>query len=159
MTSAGASPWARSRRAASTPASVKWLHGSPLEDHARQLPVRAQAADDGVRVGAVAAERLQEPEAALRHRRRAGEPVPGQVGRCHAAVRGPAAVDPLEGPAGAVGLRQPAPMLAPMPAAEAIPASCCPCSIATATAAPTPPQMDVACRPRSKNTELRSFSS
>ena len=31
-----------------------------LEDHARQLPVGAQAADDGVRVGAVAAERLQE---------------------------------------------------------------------------------------------------
>jgi hypothetical protein len=49
-----------------------------LEDHARQLPVRAQAADDGVRVGAVAAERLQEPEAALQHGRRAGEPVPGQ---------------------------------------------------------------------------------
>jgi hypothetical protein len=62
------------------------------EDHARQLPVRAQAADDGVWVGAVAAERLQEPEAALQHGRRAGEPVPGQVGRRHAAVRGPAAV-------------------------------------------------------------------
>jgi len=46
-------------------------------------------------------------------------------------------------------------MLAAMPAAEAIPASSCPCSIATATAAPTAPQMDVACRPRSKNTELR----
>ena len=50
-------------------------------------------------------------------------------------------------------------MLAAMPAAEAIPASSCPCSIATATAAPTAPQMDVACRPRSKNTELRSSSS
>jgi hypothetical protein len=62
--------------------------------------------DDGVRVGAVAAERLQEPEAALQHGRRAGEPVPGQVGRCHAAARGPAAVDPLDGPAGAVGLQQ-----------------------------------------------------
>jgi hypothetical protein len=49
-----------------------------LEDHARQLPVRAQAADDGVRVGAVAAQRLQEPEAALQHGWRAGEPVPGQ---------------------------------------------------------------------------------
>jgi hypothetical protein len=45
------------------------------------------------------------------------------------------------------------------PAAEAIPASSCPCSIATATAAPTAPQMDVACRPRSKNTELRNSSS
>jgi hypothetical protein len=51
-------------------------------------------------------------------------------------------------------------MLAAMPAAEAIPASSsCPCSIATATAAPTAPQMHVACRPRSKNTELRSSSS
>ena len=50
-------------------------------------------------------------------------------------------------------------MLAAMPAAEAIPASSCPCSIATATAAPTAPQMDVACRPRSKDTELRSSSS
>jgi hypothetical protein len=39
------------------------------------------------------------------------------------------------------------------------PASSWPCSIATATAAPTAPQMDVACRPRSKNTELRSSSS
>jgi hypothetical protein len=45
-----------------------------LEDHARQPPARAQAADDGVRVGAVAAERLQEPEATLQHGRRAGEP-------------------------------------------------------------------------------------
>jgi hypothetical protein len=54
----------------------------------------------------------------------------------------------------------PAPMLAAMPAAEAIPASSCPCSIvAKATAAPSAPQMDVACRPRSKNTELRSSSS
>jgi hypothetical protein len=50
-------------------------------------------------------------------------------------------------------------MLAAMPAAEAIPASSCHCSIATATAPPTAPQMDVACRPRSKNTELRSSSS
>ncbi|MDQ1412062.1 MAG: hypothetical protein QOE07_650 [Acidimicrobiaceae bacterium] len=50
-------------------------------------------------------------------------------------------------------------MLAATPAAQAIPASSCPCSIATATAAPTAPQMDVACRPRSKNTELRSSSS
>jgi hypothetical protein len=85
--------------------------------------------------------------------------MPGQVGRCHAAVRGPAAVDPLDGPAGAVASSRPAPMLGAMPAAEAIPASSCPCSIATATAAPTAPQMDVACRPRSKNTELRSSSS
>ena len=53
---------------------------------------------------------------------------------------------------------RPAPMLAAMPAAVH-PASSCPCSIATATAAPTAPQMDVACRPRSKNTELRSSSS
>ena len=52
-----------------------------------------------------------------------------------------------------------APMLAAVPTAEAIPASSCPCSIATATAAPSAPQMDVACRPRSKNTELRSSSS
>jgi hypothetical protein len=49
-----------------------------LEDHARQLRVRAQAADDGVRVGAVAAECLQKPEAALQHGRRAGEPVPAR---------------------------------------------------------------------------------
>jgi hypothetical protein len=120
----------------------------------------AQAADDGVRVGAVAAERLQEPEAALQHGRRAGEPVPGQVGRCHAAVRGPAAVDPLDGPAGAVGLQQ-AGAHAGRDAGGggAIPASSCPCSIATATTAPTAPQMDDACRPRSKNTELRSSSS
>jgi len=99
-----------------------------LENHARQLPVRAQAADDGVRVGAVAAERLQEPEAALQHGRRAGEHVPGQVGRCHAAARGPAAVDPLDGPAGAVASSRPAPMLAAMPTAEAIPALSCPCT-------------------------------
>ncbi len=54
---------------------------------------------------------------------------------------------------------RPAPMLAAVPTAEAIPASSCLCSIATATAAPSAPQMDVACRPRSKNTELRSSSS
>jgi hypothetical protein len=77
-----------------------------LENHARQLPIRAQAADDGVRVGAVAAERLQEPEAALQHGRRTGEPVLGQVDRCHAAACSPAAVDSLDGPAGAVGLQQ-----------------------------------------------------
>ncbi len=74
VTSAGASAWARSRRAASRRVWVKWLHGYGLKTHARQLPVGAQAADDGVRVGAVAAERLQEPQAALQHGRRAGEP-------------------------------------------------------------------------------------
>ena len=37
------------------------------EDHARQLPVRARAADGGVRVGAAAAERLSSTEDAWRH--------------------------------------------------------------------------------------------
>jgi hypothetical protein len=75
-------------------------------------------------------------------------------------VRGPAAVDPLDGPAGAVGLQQAGAHAGRDAGGEGDPASSCPCSIATATAAPTAPQMDVACRRRSKkNTELRSSSS
>ena len=53
----------------------------------------------------------------------------------------------------------PAPMLAAMPAACAIPAASSPLNIAAATAAPIAPQMEVACWPRSKNTELRDSRS
>ncbi|CFL05293.1 Uncharacterised protein [Burkholderia pseudomallei] len=53
---------------------------------------------------------------------------------------------------------RPAPMLAAMPSADAIPAASSPYSIAAAAAAPSVPQIDVACWPRSKNTELPSRS-
>jgi hypothetical protein len=138
---------------------VKWLHGYGFENHARQLPVRAQAADDGDRVGAVAAERLQEPEAALQHGRRAGEPVPGQVGRCHAAARGPAAVDPLDGPAGAVGLQQAGAHAGRDAGGGGDPRLVLPLQHRHGHRGADAPQIDVACRPRSKNTELRSSSS
>ena len=54
---------------------------------------------------------------------------------------------------------RPAPMLAAMPAACAIRSASRPRTVAAATAAPTAPQIDVACWPRSKNTELPSAAS
>ena len=50
-------------------------------------------------------------------------------------------------------------MLAAIPAACAMRSASSPPTIAAATAAPTAPQMDVACCPRSKNTELPSSRS
>ena len=53
----------------------------------------------------------------------------------------------------------PAPVLAAMPIAEVRPSASSPRSIPTATAAPTAPQIAVACWPCSKKTELPSSSS
>ena len=61
---------------------------------------------DRVDVGAVAAEGLEEAEPSLDDGRRPGQAVAGQVGGDDAGVGGPAAVDPLDGAAGAVGLEQ-----------------------------------------------------
>ena len=65
-------------------------------------------------------------------------------------------MDPLDDPAGAVGLQQAGAHAGRDVGTGDDPRLVRPYSIATATAAPTAPQMDVACRPRSKNTELRS---
>src|SRR5207302_5406092 len=149
----------RSRRAASTPAWVKWLHGYGLKTtrgSSQSVPRPRTTASGWAR----------SPQNACRNPKRPSSTVGGPVSPCRArsaAATPQRAAQPqwtrLTVPPVRLASSRPAPMLAAMPAAEAIPASSCPCSIATATAAPTAPQMDVACRPRSKNTELRSSSS
>jgi hypothetical protein len=67
----------------------------------------AEVGDHGVDVGALAAERLQEPEAPFHDRGRPGQAVPGEVGGHDPGMGGPPAVHPLDGATGAVGLQQP----------------------------------------------------
>jgi hypothetical protein len=68
-------------------------------------------------------------------------------------------VDPLDGPAGAVGLQQAGAHAGRDAGGGGDPRLVLPLQHRHGHPAPAAPQMDVACRPRSKNTELRSSSS
>ena len=95
-----------------------------------------QPVDDGIDIGSVAAEGMEEAEPALDDGRRPGEPVLGQVRCDDAGVGSPPAVHPLDRAPGSVRLEQPAPMLAAMPIASVMPFASRPRSIAALTAAP-----------------------